>query len=228
MPSFTSGAYANHPIQIPPEFPKILKQYTKAAIRTQPKDLLLWSVSYFRSLANGEAPPVKERLEYPVPPSESGLTPGLLRVLNKQMADPTSTASLTVSKATLKSKWRGICLSIHHLEEILHSAPDGLDNAEEVAWAPFVLAAAASIAPHPTAESWMEVACEALAEQPEGVASELPEERFLEMFRLAAKKCEASEDQTAAVEKYLRSAAERQSGRLMPQNLKSSECPALT
>ena len=29
MPSFTSGAYANHPIQIPPEFPKILKQYTK-------------------------------------------------------------------------------------------------------------------------------------------------------------------------------------------------------
>ena len=48
MPSFNSGAYANHPIQIPPEFPKILKQYTKAAIRTQPKDLLLWSVSYFR------------------------------------------------------------------------------------------------------------------------------------------------------------------------------------
>ena len=86
MPSFTSGAYANHPIQIPPEFPKILKAYTKAAIRTQPKDLLLWSVSYFRSLANGEEPPVKERLEYPVPPSESGLTPGLLRVLNKQMS----------------------------------------------------------------------------------------------------------------------------------------------
>ena len=124
MPSFTSGAYANHPIQIPPEFPKILKQYTKAAIRTQPKDLLLWSVSYFRSLANGEAPPVKERLEYPVPPSESGLTPGLLRVLNKQMgADPTS--STTVSKSTLKSKWRGVCLSIHHLEEILHSADLG-------------------------------------------------------------------------------------------------------
>jgi hypothetical protein len=48
MPSFNSSAYANHPIQIPPEFPKILKQYTKAAIRTQPKDLLLWSVSYFR------------------------------------------------------------------------------------------------------------------------------------------------------------------------------------
>jgi hypothetical protein len=48
MPSFSSSMYANHPIQIPPEFPKILKQYTKAAIRTQPADLLLWSASYFR------------------------------------------------------------------------------------------------------------------------------------------------------------------------------------
>ena len=51
MPSYNPAAsshYSNHPIQIPPEFPKILKQYTKAAIRTQPADLLLWSASYFR------------------------------------------------------------------------------------------------------------------------------------------------------------------------------------
>ena len=51
--------------------------------------------------------------------------------------------------------------------------------------------------------------------------------QFFELFHLAAKRCEAGEGQTAAVEKYLRSAAERQSGKLMPQNLKSSECPAL-
>ena len=51
MPSYNPAAsshYSSHPIQIPPEFPKILKQYTKAAIRTQPADLLLWSASYFR------------------------------------------------------------------------------------------------------------------------------------------------------------------------------------
>ena len=53
MPSFNSSMYANHPIQIPPEFPKILKQYTKAAIRTQPADLLLWSASYFRWQGRG-------------------------------------------------------------------------------------------------------------------------------------------------------------------------------
>ena len=53
MPSYNPAAsshYSSHPIQIPPEFPKILKQYTKAAIRTQPADLLLWSASYFRYL----------------------------------------------------------------------------------------------------------------------------------------------------------------------------------
>ena len=53
MPAFTGSAGTSageHPtIQIPPEFPKILKTYTKAAIRTQPTDLLLWSASYFRS-----------------------------------------------------------------------------------------------------------------------------------------------------------------------------------
>lgn len=75
--SFNASAYANHPIQIPPEFPKILKQYTKAAIRTQPRDLTLWSLHYFRCLSNGEIPPVKERLEYSrLSSPDSGLTPG--------------------------------------------------------------------------------------------------------------------------------------------------------
>ena len=65
-------------------------------------------------------------------------------------------ASSTVSKANLKSKWRGVCLSVHHLEEILHSADD-LNDVEEVAWLPFVLAASVSIAPHQTLESWGEI-----------------------------------------------------------------------
>ena len=54
------------------EFPGILKQYTKAAIRTQPRDLLLWSAAYFRCLARGEPPLAKDRLEYPVPETDSG------------------------------------------------------------------------------------------------------------------------------------------------------------
>ena len=77
MPAYNPSLYPSHPIQIPEELPKILKHYTKAAIRTQPSDLLLWSASYFRCLANGEIPPVKERLEYPLPETWHGLTSGM-------------------------------------------------------------------------------------------------------------------------------------------------------
>lgn len=43
--------------------------------------------SYFRSMSKGETPPVKERLEMPVATqkTDTGLTPGLLRVLNRQV-----------------------------------------------------------------------------------------------------------------------------------------------
>lgn len=40
--------YCSQQIDIPPELPDILKQFTKAAIRTQPKDVLTWSAAYFR------------------------------------------------------------------------------------------------------------------------------------------------------------------------------------
>ena len=48
MPAYNPALYPSHPIQIPEELPKILKNYTKASIRTQPTDLLLWSAYYFR------------------------------------------------------------------------------------------------------------------------------------------------------------------------------------
>lgn len=42
---------------------------------------------YFRAMANGEMPPVKERLEMPTATqkTDTGLTPGLLKVLHKQV-----------------------------------------------------------------------------------------------------------------------------------------------
>ena len=36
------------------------------------------------------------------------------------------------------------------------------------------------------------------------IFTSVPRDEFLELFRLAAKKCEASEKQTEAVEEYLR------------------------
>ncbi|XP_038652803.1 ropporin-1-like protein isoform X2 [Scyliorhinus canicula] len=73
-------------IEIPPEFPDILKQFTKAAIRTQPRDVLQWSAAYFAALSKGETLPVKERYEMPVATqkNDTGLTPGLLKILHHQ------------------------------------------------------------------------------------------------------------------------------------------------
>lgn len=85
MPDLVEQMYCSQQIHIPPTFPFILKQYAKAAIRTQPHDLLRWSTSYFRAMAQGEEPPVKKRLEYPPVDSPSGLSPGYLKVLLKQV-----------------------------------------------------------------------------------------------------------------------------------------------
>ncbi|OXB65193.1 hypothetical protein ASZ78_004950 [Callipepla squamata] len=73
-------------IKIPPELPDIMKQFTKAAIRTQPRDVLQWSAAYFTALSKGEPLPVKERMETPSTKqkTDTGLTPGLLKVLHNQ------------------------------------------------------------------------------------------------------------------------------------------------
>lgn len=55
--------YSAEQIKIPPTFPNILKVYAKAAIRTQPYDLLRWTCAYFRALANRELPPVKVNVQ---------------------------------------------------------------------------------------------------------------------------------------------------------------------
>jgi len=46
MPQPEEPYYCSEQIHIPPELPDILKQFTKAAIRTQPKDVLAWSSAY--------------------------------------------------------------------------------------------------------------------------------------------------------------------------------------
>lgn len=53
---------------------------------------------YFKAMAKGETPPVKDRLEMPVATqkTDTGLTPGLLRVLNKQVETSVTVLMLTV------------------------------------------------------------------------------------------------------------------------------------
>ncbi|XP_013919016.1 PREDICTED: ropporin-1-like protein, partial [Thamnophis sirtalis] len=103
-------------IHVPPELPDIMKQFTKAAIRTQPRDVLQWSYGYFYALSRGEPLPVKERVEMPVATqkNDTGLTPGLLKVLHKQLSH-----KKTVDLIDLHKKWKILCLPVEQLRNLL-------------------------------------------------------------------------------------------------------------
>merc|ERR1712168_584471 len=108
--------YCSQQINIPPALPDILKQFTKAAIRTQPKDVLGWTAAYFRALSNGDEPPVKERLEMPVATqkTDTGLTPGLLKVLDRQLG-PKKNISLKLAE----QKWLDLALPKEQFDELV-------------------------------------------------------------------------------------------------------------
>uniref|UniRef100_A0A8C8C0R8 Ropporin-1-like protein n=1 Tax=Oncorhynchus tshawytscha TaxID=74940 RepID=A0A8C8C0R8_ONCTS len=106
--------YCEQQINIPPELPDILKQFTKAAIRTQPHDILQWSAAYFSALSKGDTLPY--RLEMPVATqkTDTGLTPGLLKVLHKQLA-----LKETISKEEMQQKRKCLCLPSEQLDTLL-------------------------------------------------------------------------------------------------------------
>lgn len=74
-------------IDIPIYFSKMLTELAKAAIRTQPSDLLQWCTIYCDMKAIGEQPPIKEYLD---PPDQKlgigGLTPNTLKALAKTLS----------------------------------------------------------------------------------------------------------------------------------------------
>ncbi|KZS09881.1 Ropporin-1A [Daphnia magna] len=86
MPGLNGAAYQiGNWTNLKPELPGILKEYAKAAIRTDPRDLLQWSRDYFRALSRGSAPLDKDRWEEVGSlDNHSGITVGLLRLLHKQ------------------------------------------------------------------------------------------------------------------------------------------------
>ena len=88
MPGLNSAVYQiTSWADLSPQLPGILKDYVKAAIRTDPVDLLQWSRDYFRGLSHGTLVlPDKDRWEDPSSQdNRSGITNGLLRILHKQV-----------------------------------------------------------------------------------------------------------------------------------------------
>ncbi|NXU49644.1 ROP1L protein, partial [Turnix velox] len=177
-------------IRIPPELPDILKQFTKAAIRTQPHDILQWSAAYFAALSKGEPLPVKERVEMPlaIEKTEAGLTPGLLKVLHKQLS-----AKGMVNAAELKEKWKDLCLPEEQLNAILQLD----DFGEEVEWMK-ILALGCSVLGGSLLCS-VKHACEILTQDPEGGAARIPFQTFSFLYSyLASIDGEIPEEKTEA------------------------------
>lgn len=200
-------------IKIPPELPDIMKQFTKAAIRTQPRDVLQWSAAYFTALSKGELLPVKERIETPSAKQkmDAGLTPGLLKVLHKQLS-----AKGTVSVAELKKKWKDLCLPEEQLEAILQL--DIFD--EEVEWMK-ILALGCSMLGESLLSS-MKHACEILTQDPEGGAARIPYETFSFLYcYLASIDGDIPDEKIKAFLQKIKDDADRQSGMVLLRNFQS-------
>ncbi|XP_069046947.1 ropporin-1-like protein isoform X2 [Lepisosteus oculatus] len=164
-------------ISIPPELPDILKQFTKAAIRTQPSDVLQWSAAYFSALARGDPLPVKERLEMPVATqkTDTGLTPGLLKILHKQLGPKGN-----VTKAELEDRWRDLSLPKEQLDSLL-----GLGNfGTSIEWIKVFALGCSALSG--TIISALKHACEILTEDPEGGAARIPFDTFVTLYTYLA------------------------------------------
>lgn len=80
--NFKSNSSFSGIIETPNYLSNLLKEWSIAAIRTQPSDLLYWSLIYFQMKANGEQPPVKPYLDLPdLKLGPGGLTPTILKAL---------------------------------------------------------------------------------------------------------------------------------------------------
>nr|XP_050847433.1 uncharacterized protein LOC127062768 isoform X2 [Vespula vulgaris] len=177
-------AISGQEVTIPPRLPTILKQFCKAAIRTQPYDLLRWSSAYFRALADGEEPPVKLRLEYPPPSTASGLTLGFLRVLLRQFGDYNKTLSIDV----ISRRWECLCLDRKELNLIMM-----IGKFRRKCQVKKFLAIAVGLLGSSLRETMIMI-CELFTHEPDGGSAMVPVTLFMEIYGyLAGLRCDGSE-----------------------------------
>lgn len=219
MPQPEEPYYCSEQIHIPPELPDILKQFTKAAIRTQPKDVLAWSAAYFRAMASGEIPPVKDRLEMvtATQKDDTGLTAGLLRVLNRQLG-----SKKVMSVSVIESKWHDLALPKELFDELLRIG--NLNG--EIEWLKFFAIACSSLAEDIAGA--MKLSCEILTADPEGGAARIPFNLFQFIYKYLA---EIDGDiplyHINAVIECLEQEVQKQDGYVQPRNFVGLTCPSL-
>ncbi|XP_002165717.3 ropporin-1-like protein [Hydra vulgaris] len=210
--------YSALQINIPPELPEILKQFTKAAIRTQPKDLLQWSAAYFLALSKGERPPVKERLDFQLGQvSEKTLTKEAIIVLHRQLGHKP-----IVELSKVEEKWNALCLSDEDLKNILRVG----SFAEEFEWLKFLALSCSHVSKSITEA--LTLICEVITKDLEGGRARIEFETFKYLYKyLAVIDGDIPLSHVTKVLEHLDFDVKQQSGMIAPRNFTSSSCPLL-
>ncbi|XP_034985208.1 ropporin-1 [Zootoca vivipara] len=160
---------------IPPELPDLLKQFTKAAIRTQPPDLIQWSSDYFSAMARGENPPVRERPDR-VPLSNCAeLTPELLKVLHQRVG-----GRLIIHVDELAQMWKVLNLPTDLFDSIMNVG----HFTEEIEWLKFLALACSSLGV--TIAKTLKIICEVLSNENDSGPARIPFSTFQFLYTYIA------------------------------------------
>jgi len=224
--------YHKSQLNIPPEFPDILKQFTKAAIRTQPENLLEWSQAYFKCLKSGEALPVKTRFEIG---KSTGLTFGILNILNRQLGS--KTRKQPVPAKDLREKWQDLGLTEEALDNICIAgninlqAEDGEINMDKfVAVSAYDLVQAEDAIATNNSNSQigqaLDIACQLFTNDDEGGASRIDIDQFVLVFEYLGDLKDVSKGTQQMVIEYMKEKALKQDGMVMPGNFQANDCPS--
>ncbi|XP_022246752.1 ropporin-1-like protein isoform X1 [Limulus polyphemus] len=211
--------YSPEQIRIPNELPQLLKKYTKDAIRTQPKDILQWSAAYFRALANGEEPPVKNHLEFFN--GSSGLTFEILKALHHQLS-----SKIEVTIEEIRHKWENFSLEEEKLKELLSLGRFPEESSFSVNWLKFVSLGCGELGS--TIKERMTFFCKVITNKPPEEIPEIPFSTFSQIYQFITKLDEnIPEEHINSVVNFLSVQAEKQGGMVNPQNFLLPDCPSL-
>ncbi|KAL6068862.1 hypothetical protein STEG23_036943 [Scotinomys teguina] len=160
---------------IPPELPELLKQFTKAAIRSQPPDLIQWASEYFGAMSRGEIPPVRERSEQVTLSNWAELTPDLLKVLHSRVG-----GRLIVHADELAQMWKVLNLPT----DLFNSVMNVGRFTEEIEWLKFLALACSSLGV--TIAKTLKIVCEVLSCDRDGGQPRIPFSTFQFLYTYIA------------------------------------------
>ncbi|KAL3311581.1 Ropporin-1-like protein [Cichlidogyrus casuarinus] len=219
MPLTEDTFYCHEQIKVPPDLPDILKQFTKAAIRTQPRDVIKWSAAYFEALTKKEPPPVSKRLNMPVATqkTDTGLTLNLLINLHRQIGH-----MKRVKLDSIETKWRVLDIPMELFNEMVKRG----GFASSCDWNEFLTVCCQYLAESMT--KTMRMLSEILTSDPEGGAAGISNKLWFELYEfLCVLNGEISQVHREMVKAYLTEEASLQEGIIYPRNFEHKDCPKL-